>query len=338
MEADYYRTLFDDTIRKYDPQNINATDVLSSLWFQSNECETDLYLDIGRQTASALFQVIFIQIYLSNNIFSILESLWKSKKTKNHCILVSVLLVALTTQIANHTAYFHSPNIGLHLLFLFLFTPGSVLSEWAAFRLLKAYIEWSFRLVTASIRYFSTKITKDRVIQILSSLVHTEEELDSVHEAVSDLVEPIRTKLATISRHEVEVIPTGSVFERYGKSLTAADALESNLKTDFDVMFVVSKSSLQVETLVKNCEFLHIFVLTDRCNLLNIIKKKDTKSQAFKLSAVQAKEFMGRVVRSSQLDQEGARPFKRFLCNLLVFQINLPRLSRSRYCYSSLNV
>ena len=249
-----------------------------------------------------------------------------------------VLLVALITQIANHTAYFQSSNIGLHLLCLLIFTPGSVLLEWAAFRLLKAYIEWFFRLITAPIRYFSTNITKDRVIQILSSLVHTEEELDSVYEAVSELVEPIGTKLATISRHEVEVIPTGSVFERYGKSLTVADALESNLKTDYDVMFAVSKKSLQVETIVKNCEFIHIFVLTNSCNLLNILKKNDTKSQAFKLSAVQAKEFMGRVVRSSQLDQEGARPFKRFLRNLLVFQINLPRLSRSRDSYSSLNV
>jgi hypothetical protein len=186
LEGNIFLNQFEQYVSRQDPANMNATDSLSSIWFKSNDCETDLYLDMGRQTASALFQVIFIQIYLSNNIFSILESLWKSKKTKNYCILVLVLLVALITQIANHTAYFQSSNIGLHLLCLLIFTPGSVLLEWAAFRLLKAYIEWFFRLITAPIRYFSTKITKDRVIQILSSLVHTEEELDSVYEAVSE--------------------------------------------------------------------------------------------------------------------------------------------------------
>ena len=32
--------------------------IFSSIWFQTNDCDTDLYLDLGRQTAAALFQVI----------------------------------------------------------------------------------------------------------------------------------------------------------------------------------------------------------------------------------------------------------------------------------------
>ena len=93
-------------------------------------------------------------------------------------------------------------------------------------------------------------------------------------------------------------------------------------------MFAVNKSSLQVETLMKNDKFLHIFVLTDTCSLLNNLKERDDRSEAFKLSAVRAREFMARVVRSSELEQEGKRPFRRFLRNLVLFQVNLPRLSR----------
>ena len=123
-------------------------------------------------------------------------------------------------------------------------------------------------------------------------------------------------------------VHTGSVFERFGKSLVASDALESNLKSDYDVMFALTKSSLQVKTLPKNDEFLHIIVLNDKCPFLNALKEQDQKSEAFKISAVQAKDFMNMIVRSSELEQQGRRPFRAFLRNIMVFQVNLPRLSR----------
>ena len=123
-------------------------------------------------------------------------------------------------------------------------------------------------------------------------------------------------------------MPTGSVFERFGKSLVASNALESNLKSDYDVMFAITKSSLQVETLMKNNEFLHIFVLSDRCPLLNALKEKDQSTDAFKVSAVRAKEFMAKIVMSLELEQQGRRPARTFLRNLIVFQVNLPRLRR----------
>ena len=178
-------------------------------------------------------------------------------------------------------------------------------------------------------------MTEDRVSLTLSSLVHTTGELNSVYGTISHLVKPIKTKLEEVTRHQVEAVPTGSVFERFGKSLAATNALESNLATDYDVMFAVNKSSLQVETLMKNDEFLHIFVLTDTCSLLNNLKERDDRSEAFKLSAVRAREFMARVVRSSELEQEGKRPLRRFLRNLVLFQVNLPRLSRCRILYLS---
>ena len=162
------------------------------------------------------------------------------------------------------------------------------------------------------------------IIQALSSSVHTAEELDSVHKAVSQLLEPIQNKLEAVTRHKVEAVPTGSVFERFGKSLVASDALESNLKSDYDVMFAVTKSSLPVETLPKNNEFLHIFVLNDKCPLLNSLKEHDHRSEAFKVSAVRAKEFMARIVRSSELEQQGRTPFRTFFRNIMVFQVNLP--------------
>ena len=303
-------------------------DIFSSNWFQTNDCDEDLYLDLGRQTAAALFQVIFIQIFLSNGIFSKIESLWSSKEPKKFSLFMLIMLVSLSTQVVNHMAYFKSSNMGLHLLFLLLFAPGSVLLEWVAFRLLKTYTERCFQLLTAPIRYLSTKMSEDMIILALSSSVHETEELESVHNIVNKQLEPIQNKLEAATRHKVEAVPTGSVFERFGKSLVASDALDSNLKSDYDVMFSLTKSSLQVETLPKNDEFLHIIVLNDKCPLLNALKEQDQRSEAFKVSAVRAKEFMNRIVRSSEMEQQGRRPFRMFLRNIMLFQINLPRLSR----------
>ena len=100
------------------------------------------------------------------------------------------------------------------------------------------------------------------------------------------------------------------------------------MKSDYDVMFAITKSSLQVETLMKNNEFFHIFVLSDKCLLLNALKEKDQSTDAFKVSAVRAKEFMAKIVMSLELEQQGRRPARTFLRNLIVFQVNLPRLRR----------
>ena len=324
-----YVSELENLIDTITPGGINyVEDIFSSIWFQTNDCDGDLYLDLGRQTAAALFQVIFIQIFLSNGIFSKIENLWSSNAIKNLCLFLLILLISLSTQVFNHMAYFKSSNMGIQLIFLLLFAPGSVLLEWVTFRLLKAYTERCFQLLTAPIRYFSTTMNEGMIILALSSSVHETEELDSVHNVVSKLLEPIQKKLEAVTRHKVEAVHTGSVFERFGKSLVASDALESNLKSDYDVMFALTKSSLQVKTLPKNDEFLHIIVLNDKCPFLNALKEQDQKSEVFKISAVQAKDFMNMVVRSSELEQQGRRPFRALLRNIMVFQVNLPRLSR----------
>ena len=155
---------FQDLIDSLAPGESNYLEnILSSIWFQTNNCDTDPYLDLDRQTASALFQVIYIQIFLSNGIFSNLESMWNSSNAMKPCLFVLILLASLSTQVVNHMAYFKSSNIGLHLLFLLLFAPGSVLLEWVSYRFIKAYTERCFQLLIAPIRYFSAKISEDMI-------------------------------------------------------------------------------------------------------------------------------------------------------------------------------
>ena len=51
LEGNIFLNQFEQHVSRQHPANMNATDILSSIWFKSNDCETDLYLDMGRQIA-----------------------------------------------------------------------------------------------------------------------------------------------------------------------------------------------------------------------------------------------------------------------------------------------
>ena len=145
---------------------------------------------------------------------------------------------------------------------------------------------------------------------------------------MQQLVNPIKYKLRSVTGHSVEVVPTGSVFERYGKPL-AAPAIETNLRTDYDIMFCLNRKDLPIEVLMKNDEFLHIFVLSPNCSLLNSIKKEHQEAEAVKLSASKARQFMMDIVESVKLkEKERDSRVKLVLWNILAYVFNLPRMGR----------
>ena len=80
---------------------------------------------------------------------------------------------------------------------------------------------------------------------------------------------------------------------------------------------------------MKDDEFLHIFVLSQNCSLLNRIKKEHKKAEAVKLSASKARQFIMDVVESVKLNEkDGAFGIKQVFWNILAYVFNLPRMSR----------
>ena len=183
------------------------------------------------------------------------------------------------------------------------------------------------------------------VVSNLESFYLLEDELEKITHVINALIEPIKLKLESTTQRIVEVVPTGSVFERYGKPLRAP-AYETNLKTDYDVRFSFDKKDLPIRTEMKDCEFLYIFSLSD-CNFLNKIRQssKDKNNLGFtesdsdspmevmtreevKLSASKAREFMMEIVEKTPL-QDDTSFIKRNLRNLLALLFNIPRIGRS---------
>ena len=151
------------------------------------------------------------------------------------------------------------------------------------------------------------------------------DELVSAQSVALTLCQPIQARLEGESHHPAELVPTGSLFERYGKPLNTP-GLESNLGTDYDVMFAFHKTDLQLEHIMKNDEFLHFFVLSNSCQLLNQLMVFDESAQFMKLSAAQARQYMRDIVDSTPQLQPSC--MKTFMQNLAPFLFNLPRFSK----------
>ena len=162
-------------------------------------------------------------------------------------------------------------------------------------------------------------------LKYLEFLALKNEEMENVHMIVNGLYHSVKTQLEIESHHPAELVPTGSLFEGYGKPLNFPQ-LPSNLGTDFDIMFAFRKGDLHVEFIMKDQEFLHIFALTSNCSLLNQLQMYDEGSQASKLSSVKAREMMKHVVNSTSEMQQNL--FQSFIQNLVPFLFNTPRFSK----------
>ena len=172
--------------------------------------------------------------------------------------------------------------------------------------------------------------SEDLALLSLSEMYLSQDQLLHTNLLVNQVTFPIREVLDKVSQHKVEVVPTGSIFEKYGKPLNA-QALETNLKSDYDVMFAYKKEEFPIEISMINNEFLHVFLLSDSCRLLNSIKKMDKSTKSFKLSAEAARQFMKQVVENSQIFYQESNYKQKIgnkLWNVLAFLFNLPRIGK----------
>ena len=264
-------------------------------------------------------------------IFSKIARLWTSREMKKMFIISCLVGSAGIINLTSKTACLHvGENIWFNLLLRFflilVITPTSVLLEWIVFITIKLYVDGFINFI------MSTLITvkwKELTLRHLSQLYLEKDDLAHVEQLTKHLTHPIKQALEESGQHSLEVVPTGSVFERYGKPLAAA-ALETNLKTDYDVMFAFKKEDLPIEFIMKNDEFLHIFVFSKSCFLLNKMNKEHSSAQAIKLSAEKARQFLKNVVENTQLSNivDNPRKIRNKLRNLFAFLFNLPRVGR----------
>ena len=141
---------------------------------------------------------------------------------------------------------------------------------------------------------------EDLILRSLQEMYLSPDEVHQTNQIVTQATFPIREAMVEVSQHQVEAVPTGSVFERYGKPLTAP-GLETNLKSDYDVMFAFRKEDFPIEVAMKNDEFLHVFVVSDSCKLLNTVKSLEDSTNAFKLSAEKSRVFMKQIVQNVKI-------------------------------------
>ena len=147
--------------------------------------------------------------------------------------------------------------------------------------------------------------------------------MDLINTHLNIMTMDIKNTLENECGHEFASVPTGSIFERYGKPLQYP-GLTTNLKTDYDVMFAIEMSKIPVDYIMKNDEFLHFFSMSMSCTFSNQLTEFHSASQAYKLSAVKAREFMQNVVVSSHK----SGPSIKNLRNVFSFLLNLPRIGQ----------
>ena len=130
---------------------------------------------------------------------------------------------------------------------------------------------------------------------------------------------PIRDALEEYG-HKVEIILTGSIVEQYGQP-SSARCLKSNLRTDYDIMFLINHQNL--EYLVHNeaeSVFLTISSPTRPCNLIKCL----VDSNEDKLNAETTRRFMMKTAEEKWQSKENISKFR----TVISFLMNVPRLTR----------
>ena len=281
---------------------------------------------------SVLIHILYILIFRSVNIFSRLSANWTSTSSKKRRFFSGIVILAVIVNISFKLVCIDTRkgiwgNLVLRIFLILLVTPTSVLLEWIVYRVIKAYID----LIT---NIFSSHLCplNDEKLTLLSlpNMYLTQAEIQQTNQLIANATLPIKKNLEAFSLHNVEVVPTGSVFEMYGKPL-AVPALETNLKSDYDVMFAFQKEEFLIEIAKKDDEFLHVFVLSNSCSMLNRIKKYDHSTKSFKLSAERTRQFMKTIVQDVQISYKDTSSKEKCfhkIWNLFAFLFNVPRIGR----------
>eukprot|EP00092_Neocalanus_flemingeri_P012356 GFUD01013322.1.p1 GENE.GFUD01013322.1~~GFUD01013322.1.p1 ORF type:complete len:1573 (-),score=223.90 GFUD01013322.1:73-4233(-) len=312
-------------------QQKDPTLLWESEWLSQKSWKTPLYIDIIGKTISVLIHIVYIIIFRSLKIFSRLTE--QAKSSSSYKIHLSLLiLLSASLNISFKLACINvgesvAGNLFMRILLILVVTPSSVLLEWFVYRVIKLYIDWFINFFTSCV--FAMK-NEDLALLSLSEMYLSPEKLCQTHQLIAQATLPIKEMIENIYQHKVEVVPTGSVFEMYGKPLTAP-ALESNLNSDYDVMFAFKKEEFPVEIAMKNDEFLHVFVLSDSCRLLNSIKMMDESTRSLKLSAERTRQFMKHIVKNVSIFHKESTYKEKIVktgWNVFAFLFNLPRIGK----------
>ena len=218
---------------------------------------------------SVLIHIVYILIFRSLNIFSRLFEQWKSSNSKKKFNFSFLILFSACVNISFKLTCINTGesavgNLFMRIFLILIVTPSSVLLEWFVYRVIKFYIDCFNSLFTSCLCSMNKE---DLILRSLQEMYLSPDEVHQTNQIVTQATFPIREAMVEVSQHQVEAVPTGSVFERYGKPLTAP-GLETNLKSDYDVMFAFRKEDFPIEIAMKNDEFLHVFVMSDSCRLL----------------------------------------------------------------------
>ena len=309
----------------------NPMKIWMSNWLNKGEWIQTKPLDIAGQASSLLIHVSIILVFNNFGVFQKIDYLWICGRRHKRMVYLLIVFVAFGLNIASKLIPFpNSDNltrlIPLRVLFLTLFTPSSVLLEWCTWKCVMRILSlWQGIFYSLYTSCTKSNLRNMTIQNHLKNFALTMKEVEYARGIVDKICTPFIHQLQKESNHQLELVPTGSVFEGYGKPLNFQQKV-SHLGTDYDLMYAFRRSDLAVEFIMKDHEFLHIFSLQRNCDFLRKLEVFDEKAQAWKLSSIKAKELMRRVVNSTQ--KKDSVFHKSFLKSLLPFIFNTPRYSR----------
>ena len=146
---------------------------------------------------------------------------------------------------------------------------------------------WFWNKVMAS-RTASAIKFEDVIVKCLTNLYCSHSELRREEKLILDLTDQIKSHMTKVMKHSVLAVNTGSIFERYGKPLSAA-AGESHLKSGYDVMFTLDVKQLPIVVQTVDDEYVYLIATSENCEAITKLKEN---SNEVKLSAGKARHFV----------------------------------------------
>ena len=134
---------------------------------------------------------------------------------------------------------------------------------------------------------------EDIVNEFLANLCCTDFELENQEELIRTSLTAKIDTLEHDSKHSVTTVNTGSIFERYGKPLSASTS-DTHLKSDYDVMFSFDITDLPLKVEYVGDEYVYLIATSDQCELVR--KLQETRTDA-KLSASRARQYLQGILR-----------------------------------------
>ena len=289
-------------------------------------------VDVAGLGSSAIIHLAYIVSFHKFGIFNKLHNLRTSGQRAEKIQFLVIMLLSGILNLASKLIRVSPTTDSVETLILYRFliiamvTPTSIILEWLVCQFLCYCTNyWKSWALSFQVRFTKSSLKRKSIQRALESLVLLPEEIEYSKEKINNLCISILKEVQNISLHVIEMVPTGSVFEGFGKPLNFLQ-LPTNLGTDYDVMFAFKKSDLAIEFIMKDQEFLHIFSLTSNCTFLNQVAVFDEGAKAYKLSSAKARKLMQRIVDSVQKVESSF--LQSLLFNLLPFLYSTPRLTK----------